>query len=166
MIALGLLVLAAGCGSDSTETTSTSASSAATTTTTTTIPTSTSTTTTTTLKAAGEADVDLRFTGTLVINVKGKTGRCTGTADSFGFEVTNADYQGVGQSLSISKSGTSPGDITYLFDANRAWDRSANATLTFSSDLKTVQIDDELAPVLRGGVSPGPLHLSGSITCP
>lgn len=155
------LVACGGDSSDEPEADSTTTTSTASSTTT-----SSTSTTATEPKAAGEADVDLRFTGTLVINVTGKTGRCNGTADSFGFEVTNADYEGVGESLSVSKSSGSPGDIKYVFDANRAWNSSAGAKLTFSSDLKTVQIDDDLSPVSSGGASPGPLHLSGTITCP
>ncbi|MEY2423268.1 MAG: FecR protein [Acidimicrobiaceae bacterium] len=112
--------------------------------------------------SANTPTVDLVFTGSHPFTAKGTKGRC-GSGGSFSFEMTEADYPGVGQSFSIARfSNGGAADIKWVIDATSAYGSSANASLIFSSDQKTLTVDDELGHPAEVGAE----HVHGTVTCP
>jgi hypothetical protein len=168
LVAAGLLAcFVAACGGDSPDdsgaraTTTTAAES------TTTSPATTTTGgSTTTSKAAGEGDVDLRFTGTYVLQIKGRYGDCTGTGGTFAFSMSAKDADGMGEAFTVKQVATgSP--ITWKVDSVNSYESSGSAGTTFSSDGTSVRIDVDLTRVdAPSGAPPRPEHVAGTITCP
>jgi hypothetical protein len=156
LIATGFCVCAlAACGGSSDD------ESASTTTAPTTSTTEPDTTTT---EAAGAADLDLRVTGTYVLQIKGKYGKCTGTVGTFSFAMTGKDVDGIGDQFAVEHT-TSGSLITWKIDSTNSYEgRSAGSS---SSAGASVQLDEDLKRV--GGPSdapPRPVHVAGTITCP
>jgi hypothetical protein len=163
---IGLLVvgLAGACGGSSGDA-GTTVTSAATTTTLGTTPTTARETTTT--KPAGQGDVDLRFTGTYVLQVKGKYGECKVAGGMFGFSMTGDDVPGIGKGFSVTQLSAANGEIEWVIDDNNAYANSTEAKLTFSANGKSVEIDDQLTPRnTQGGTQPRPERVVGTISCP
>ncbi len=159
------MVVACG-GSSDDDATSASSTTSDSSTTTVTTPATTARETTTT-KAAGEADVDLDFKGTYVLQVHGQYGECKVVNGMFGFSMTGDDVPGIGDGFSVAQLGLSNGEIKWVIDDINAYDSSATATLTFSSDGKSVEIDDDLSQRnAQDGAPPRPEHVTGTITCP
>lgn len=123
--------------------------------------------------ASGTTAVDLVFTGSKPFVAKGSAGRCIivprsdGTV-SFGFEATEADYPGLGQSYSMANLSGDYVDIKWAIDGQAAYNRpSQGGSVILSADHHSVQIDTDLAPAGPAGAPrPGPEHVSGTISCP
>lgn len=116
----------------------------------------------------GTAMVDLTFTGTYAFTAKGTAGRCLhgGGGTIFGFEATEADYPGLGQSFSMAEFNGIV-DIKWIKDDDNSWGNSPNATITLTPDHHGISVDQDLAPFGPiGGPRPGPEHVAGTITCP
>lgn len=115
------------------------------------------------------AQVDLTFTGTYAFTAKGTAGRCIviqrtdGVA--FGFEATEADYPGLGQSFSMGEFNGLV-DIKWIKDDATSWGNNPNASITLTADHHGVSMDQDLAPFTPMGGSPaGPEHVSGTVIC-
>lgn len=120
---------------------------------------------------SGNAQVDLQFSGTRVIFAKGTAGRCSSFPRSdgtvaFGFEATETDYPGLGQSFSIANLSGDFIDIKWVVGDKIAYGDPGSG-LTLSPDHHLVTLDVELSPFTpQGGTAPGPEHVKGTITCP
>ena len=112
---------------------------------------------------------------------KGTAGRCAmgtpagGGLPIFGFEATEADYPGLGQSFSMLQfSGSNPYvDVKWVIDDNNAYGQSGPVytagpnTITLSADHHTVTLDAQLSGLApQGKPVPGAEHVTGTITCP
>jgi hypothetical protein len=121
--------------------------------------------------AAGTPMVDLTFTGTFNFTAKGTKGRCivVGRSDgttAFGFEATEADYPGLGQSYSMGEFGGV--DVKWIKDEKSSWGNNPNATITVTPDHHGISIDQDLSPFtnMSTGDKAGPEHVKGTIACP
>ncbi len=128
--------------------------------------------------AAG-SEVNLVFTGTSEFSAIGTAGRCVlikaadGSVQSFGFEVSESDYPGLGQSFSLAELSPGYVDIKWVVDASSGYARpgpaqgGSDSDLILSADKHTVTIDSDLSPFAAAGTTPpGPEHVAGTITCP
>lgn len=121
--------------------------------------------------AAGTVMVDLTFTGTFNFTAKGSKGRCiiVGRSDgttAFGFEATEADYPGLGQSYSMGELGIV--DVKWIKDEKSSWGNNPSATITVTPDHHGISIDQDLSPFtnMSTGDTAGPEHVKGTIACP
>jgi hypothetical protein len=120
------------------------------------------------------AKVDLTFTGSRPFVASGQGGRCllikgpSGAVTSFGFEATDADFPGLGQSFSMAQFAGNPYvDIKWVIDGATAYARPLEGTITLSADGRGVTVDTDLAAMTSaGGVTPGPEHVQGTVVCP
>lgn len=122
--------------------------------------------------AAGNAQVNLVFSGTRAITAKGTAGRCIiikradGTF-SFGFEATETDYPGLGKSYSMANLNGDYVDIKWVIEDKIAYGNPVGGGGTLSADHHSVTIDVDLSPfTTQGAPTPGPEHVKGTITCP
>jgi hypothetical protein len=112
---------------------------------------------------------------------KGTAGRCAmgtpagGGLPIFGFEATEADYPGLGQSFSMLQfSGSNPYvDVKWVIDDNNSYGQSGPVytagpnTITLSADHHTVTLDAQLSGLApQGKPVPGAEHVTGTIACP
>lgn len=126
--------------------------------------------------SAGTAQVDLHFTGSRQFDAVGTAGRCSlssGTPPSFGFETTEADYPGLGQSFSLLQfAGNDLVDIKWVIDGNNSYGQAGPVytgtnTITLSADHHSITLDAQLSGLApQGQPVPGPEHVSGTISCP
>jgi hypothetical protein len=120
--------------------------------------------------AAATAMVDLTFSGTFNFTAKGTKGRCivvqtSGGGTAFGFEATEADYPGLGQSFSMAEFGVV--DIKWVIDADHNYGNSSSSVIQVSPDHHAVTVDEDLAEfAAMGGPKPGPEHVKGTVSCP
>lgn len=120
----------------------------------------------------GSAAVDLTFTGTKAFTAKGSAGTCRlfkhgdGTV-SFGFEATEADYPGIGQSFSMSNMSGAYVDIKWVIDATTSYGDSPKSPVVLSADHHSISVDMDLSPFTpQGGAAAGPEHVKGTVACP
>jgi hypothetical protein len=156
-----LLVGVAACGGSDDDSSETTVEK---TTTTTDSTTTTKAETTTTEAAAGQAQVDLDITGTYVLNIHEEAGECSGADGLFAFSMTGDDVDGMGDGFTVEQASATEGTIEWAIDDNNSYESSDSATLTFSSDGMSVEIDDDLAQLQQEG-TPRPVHVTGTITC-
>lgn len=122
--------------------------------------------------SSGAASVDLTLSGTVNVIAKGSAGRCIlftrpDGSVSFGFEMTDADYPGIGQSFSLANFSGTYVDVKWLVDDTTAYTDDPKAPLTLSADHHTVELHGNLVGMTPTGGSPaGPETADGRITCP
>jgi hypothetical protein len=118
----------------------------------------------------GTAIVNLRFTGTSVFDAKGTKGTCKvlqlNGGPRFGFEATDVDYPGLGLSYSMAELNANAVDVKWVVNATTAYGNNPQSHIDLGADHRTVVIDQDLMPFVAGGVTAGPEHVSGTITCP
>ncbi len=122
--------------------------------------------------SSAAASVDLTLSGTVNVIAKGSKGRCVLIARSdgslsFGFEMTEADYPGVGQSFSLGNFSGSYVDIKWVVDDKIAYGDASASPVILSADHHSVDLDGDLSAFTPQGGSPaGPEHAKGHISCP
>ena len=118
----------------------------------------------------GTANVNLTFTGTSVFDAKGTKGTCkvvtVNGAPHFGFEATDADYPGLGQSFSMAELNANVIDVKWVVDAKTAYGNNPASHIDLGSDHKLITIDQDLVPFTSAGVTAGPEHVKGVVSCP
>lgn len=133
-----------------------------------------------TSKPNGAAQVDLTFTGAFPLTAKGTGGQCrlstpsSGGLPSFGFEATEADFPGLGQSFSLLQfAGSDAVDLKWVIDGDNAYGQAGPIftagpnTITSSADHHSVTLDAQLSGLApQGKPIPGAGHVTGTITCP
>ena len=161
LLPLVVVLLVAACGGDeSTDTTTSSSSSGS--------PSSSSSNSSSDGSSSSDSsgselpEVDVTVTGKHPFVAKGTKGRCIVTADQFGFEMTDADYPGVGASFSVAE--LKPTDIKWAFTRDEVLTNSSTGgILAVTPDHKSIAIDVDLTGPPDGSVQ---AHAKGSITCP
>ena len=127
-------------------------------------------TTGSTAGAGGTANVNLAFTGTSVFDAKGTKGTCkvlqVDGSPRFGFEATDADYPGLGQSFSMAELNPNIVDVKWVIDATHSYGNNPGSHIDLGSDHHIITIDQDLQPFTAGGVTAGPEHVKGVIICP
>lgn len=116
--------------------------------------------------------VDLTLSGTVNVIAKGSKGRCilitrSDGSLSFGFEMTDADYPGIGQGFSLGNFSGSYVDIKWVVDDKIAYGDASASPVILSADHHSVDLDGDLSAFTPQGGSPaGPEHAKGHISCP
>lgn len=116
--------------------------------------------------------VDLTFTGSQIFTAKGSAGRCilvtrTDGTLHFGFEATEADYPGLGQSFSLANLDGTYVDIKWVINDALAYGDDPTAPVALSSDHKSVTLNGALGEFVPIGVAPShPESVTGTISCP
>jgi hypothetical protein len=111
--------------------------------------------------------VDLRFSGTVPLVVRGNVGQCmlgtTSTGDiSFGWGASESDAPGLGDSLTfVEPPGTDNLDAKWAIHQVLAFFGTMSSGYTYGPDHKSIQFDADFPPS-----DTKTEHIRGVITCP
>jgi hypothetical protein len=111
--------------------------------------------------------VNLTFTGDTPLTAQGSAGMCQlghgsdGSVVAFGFNATDADYQGIGENLNFSEDiGSHKLSMKWIAGGGLAWFGYMEGGVTIAPDHRSVALDADLP------TTPGhPEHVRGTIVC-